>query len=64
MAEISTPLKNSLCTQNLSGGCQEEERLSEDEQRFYAFLKEGLDKLSKAPRNCAVDNILNYSKSL
>ncbi|MDF3078137.1 MAG: hypothetical protein K0S09_2026 [Sphingobacteriaceae bacterium] len=64
MAEISTPIKNELCTQNLSGGCQEEERLSEDEQRFFSFLKGGLDKLSKSPRNSAVDNILNYSKSL
>lgn len=64
MAEISTPIKNELRTQNLSGGCQEEERLREEEQRFFSFLKDGLDKLSKSPRNGVIDNILNYSKSL
>lgn len=64
MIEISTPAQNQLCTSNAPDANREQEGLSEEDQRFYSSVKEGLDQLSKSPRNGTVDKLLAYSRSL
>lgn len=63
MIEISTSTTNSL-QNNMSQISPTIEDLGEDEQAFYALIKNKLNAIVRKPSQATISKILNYSKSV
>ena len=63
MIEIITPSSNSIFkTESLPDEGQH--AMSESENKFYEMIKPSLDQIVKEPAEKAVQNILDFSKSI
>ncbi len=63
MIEISTSTTNSL-QNNMVQNSSTVEDLGEEEQSFYALIKNKLNVIVRNPSQATISKILNYSKSV